>query len=126
MLREAERLRPSGNVDSLELMEQAMTFVHSLILEEKMKGAKADNTKILGYFDKAYRFAEGIAPYRHPRLSMVKVAGEHQLGGTVRFDGRQTAAELRAEIIADLGRLGIFETVRSPAAKKTIISEPHG
>jgi hypothetical protein len=63
----------------------------------------------------AVRIAEKIAPYRHARLSAVKVAGDPN--NPVRFKDDATADELRAEMmrrIAELRDAGVIDLTALP------------
>jgi hypothetical protein len=57
----------------------------------------------------AASLAEKVAPYRHARLSAVKMAGDPN-NPVRRIRDDITADELRAEIMAEMERLGLFET----------------
>jgi hypothetical protein len=68
--------------------------------------------------------AEKIAPYRHARLSAVKLAGDPS--NPVRFNDNATAAELRAEImkrIAILQDAGLIDLQALPAPSDGIVKK---
>ncbi len=72
----------------------------------KAMQAKTNNMKpeiVDNYMQKAIDVAEKVAPYRHARLSAVKLAGAPS--NAVPFKDDASADELREEIMQDLGRL---------------------
>jgi hypothetical protein len=69
----------------------------------------------------AVSIAEKIAPYRHPRLPAVKLAGDPN--NPARFKDDATAEELRAEIMSRLSELteaGVIDLEALPAPKPRI------
>ena len=69
----------------------------------------------------AVQIAEKVAPYRHARLSAVKLAGEPN--NPMRVWDNATADELRAEIMHHLGVLiegGLIDLAALPAPKRGI------
>ena len=69
----------------------------------------------------AVQIAEKVAPYRHARLSAVKLAGEPN--NPMRVWDNATADELRAEIMHHLGVLiegGLIDLEALPAPKRGI------
>jgi hypothetical protein len=90
--------------DSLSVMDEAMKFFLRLAREER-KGAvhaKAD------YYTSAVSVAEKMAPYRHPRLSSVKVGGDQNHPLLVQ-DG-VTAREVLAEMMGQIIEGGVVPT----------------
>ena len=66
-----------------------------------------ESTKAKGdYYIVAAGIAEKIAPYRHPRLSAVKVGADRT--NTLNIPDDITAQELRAEILSDVIRFGVL------------------
>ena len=73
----------------------------------------------------AVSIAEKIAPYRHARLSAVKLAGDPN--NTVRFRDDATADELRAELMKRLHILtsaGLIDLQALPAPSDGIVKRP--
>jgi hypothetical protein len=60
------------------------------------KNAGLNHSEVDADFERAAHLATMVAPYRHPRLSAVKLAG--QSNSPVHFKDDATAEELRAEI----------------------------
>ena len=110
LLREAEqkRLAANGNsevlVDCLHVMEKAMRHFYFKAVREQERGDKADQIVVDAAFNQAATLAEKVAPYRHPRLAAMKLAGDpnNPLNG-------MTAEELRADIMTRMRELGMFE-----------------
>jgi hypothetical protein len=74
-------------------------------VKEQERGDKADQLVVDAAFNQAAALAEKVAPYRHARLSAMKLVATDQ--NKIRDD--ITAAELRQEILADMRRLGLFD-----------------
>jgi hypothetical protein len=73
----------------------------------------------------AVQIAEKIAPYRHARLSAVKLAGDPN--NPARFKDDATADELREEVMRRLGILaeaGVIDLKALPVPKGGIANEP--
>jgi hypothetical protein len=102
--------------DSLAVMEEAMTFFYRLALKEKSRNEQADLKAIRDNLREAVIIAKEVAPYRHARLSSVKVGAD----GTSKSDlpDDMNAQELRALILEDVLRLGIL-----PAHISKLLSE---
>jgi hypothetical protein len=98
----------SIKADSLAVMEEAMTFFYRLALKERRRNEEADLKAIRDNLREAVTIAKEVAPYRHARLSSVKVAADRTSMPAVRDD--ITADELRTEILAELVRLGVLPT----------------
>jgi hypothetical protein len=96
----------SIKADSLAVMEEAMSFFYRLALKEKRRNEDADLKAIRDNLREAVIIAKEVAPYRHARLSSVKVAADRTSMPAVRDD--ITADELRAEILAEMLRLGLL------------------
>jgi hypothetical protein len=112
LLREAEQhvgLKYVDQVlDSLYVIETAMR--HFFLRAEMGKNAGRNHAEVDADFEKAAHLATMVAPYRHPRLSAMKVAGG--ASNPVHFKDDATAEELRAEIERRLNALqaaGIIE-----------------
>jgi hypothetical protein len=94
--------------DSLAVMEDAMTYFYRLALKEKRRNEGADPKAIRDNFREAVTIAKEVAPYRHARLSSVRVAGDRTNMPEVP-DG-VTAQEVRAELFSEIARTGILPT----------------
>ena len=106
----------SIKADSLAVMEEAMSFFYRLALKEKRRNEEADLKAIRDNLREAVNIAKEVAPYRHARLSSVKVAADRASMPAVRDD--ITADELRADIFAEMLRLGLL-----PAHTYKLLSE---
>ena len=114
IIREAEENVGSKYVnqvlDCLWVMENAMR--HFFILAEGQKGTLSEVNE---YYKEAARLGALVAPYRHPRLSAVKLAGNTEaLNG---FKPDATAEELRAELarrVAAMARAGLIDLAALP------------
>ncbi len=85
-------------LDSLYVLESAMR--HFFIRAEMGKNAGRKKEEVDGDYKQAAVLAALVAPYRHARLSAVKLAGDPN--GPVRFKDDATADELRAELMKRL------------------------
>ena len=99
------------NADSLAVMEEAMTFFFGLALKEKRRNEDADFKAIRDNLREAVTIAKEVAPYRHPRLSSVKV-GTDRANAPYVPDG-VTAAEVREELFSMIARSGVLPTAMS-------------
>ncbi len=99
-----ERRGREAFLDSLFVMEEGMRHYFSKAMQAKQNNMKAEIVD--SYMQKAIAVAEKVAPYRHPRLSAVKLAGDPN--NPVRFGDDMTADELRAEVMkrVELGQPG--------------------
>jgi hypothetical protein len=95
----------STKADSLAVMEEAMTYFYRLALKER-RNEEADLKAIRDNLREAVIIAKEVAPYRHAKLSSVKVGTDRTSMPAVRDD--ITADELRAEILAEMVRLGLL------------------
>ena len=103
----------SIKADSLAVMEEAMSFFYRLALKEKRRNEEADLKAIRDNLREAVIIAKEVA---HARLSSVKVAADRTSMPAVRDD--ITADELRADIFAEMLRLGLL-----PAHTYKLLSE---
>jgi hypothetical protein len=104
-------------VDCLYVIEMAMR--HFYMRAEMGKNAGRKEALVDQDYKDAATLAAMAAPYRHARLSAVKLAGDPN--NPVRFNDNATADELRAEImkrIATLQDAGLIDLQALPA--------PHG
>ena len=97
--------------DSLAVMENAMTYFYRLALKERYRNGDADPKAIRDNFREAVTIAKEVAPYRHARLSSVKV-GTDRANAPYVPDG-VTSAELREELFSMMARSGVLPTAMS-------------
>lgn len=95
-------------LDSLYVMEVGMRHFFAKAMHAKTNKGKPEiiDANML----QAVSIAEKIAPYRHARLSAMKLAGDPN--SSVRFKDDATAEELRAEVmrhIAELADDGVLD-----------------
>jgi hypothetical protein len=76
------------------------------------------------YYEKAVHLAALVAPYRHARLSAMKLAGDPN--NPVRIKDDATVEELRAEIMKHLIEGGIIDLQALSAPKRGIANQPNG
>jgi len=88
-------------LDCLYVLESAMR--HFYVRAEMRKQTNDKSDLIDADYEKAAHLAALVAPYRHARLSAVKLAGDPN--NPVRFKDDASAAELRAELMKRLGIL---------------------
>jgi hypothetical protein len=87
-----------GVLDCLYVIETGMQ--HFLIRAEMGKNAGRKKEEVDADFEKAAHLAVLVLPFRHARLSAMKLAGDPN--NPVRFNDNATADELRAEIMRRL------------------------
>ena len=103
-------------LDSLHVMEVGMRHFFAKAMHAKTNKGKPEiiDANML----QAVSIAEKIAPYRHARLSAVKLAGDPN--NPVRFKDDATADELREEIMRRLSELqeaGVIKGWNSEASR---------
>ena len=86
-------------LDSLAVMEEGMR--HFYVRAMAAKQTKQPDKVIDAAMIQAVQIAEKVAPYRHARLSAVRLAGDPN--NPLRFKDDATADELREEIMHHLG-----------------------
>jgi hypothetical protein len=105
LLREAEQHIGSKYVDqvldSLYVLEKAMQ--HFFIRAEMGKNTSRSQSEVDADYEKAAHLAALVAPYRHARLSAMKLAGDPNNPVRIRDDA--SMEELRAEMMHHLGIL---------------------
>lgn len=89
------------DVDTLHVMEQTMRHFYTRAMV--LKQTKGPKEQIDADLKDAAMMAEKLAPYRHARLSAVKLAGDPN--NPVRFSDDASIEELRAEVLKHLERL---------------------
>jgi hypothetical protein len=110
-------------IDSLHVMEIGMR--HFLTKAMTAKANKGKPEVVDENMLQAVSIAEKIAPYRHARLSAVKLAGDPN--SPVRFKDDATADELREEVMRRLRILaeaGVIDLQALPVPKGGIANEP--
>ena len=106
-------------LDSLAVMEEGMR--HFYVRAIAAKQTKQPDKVIDAAMIQAVQIAEKVAPYRHARLSAVKLAGDPN--NPVRIKDDATADELRAEIMEKLSILreaGVIDLEALPPPKRRI------
>src|SRR5580704_3195964 len=101
----------SINADSLAVMENTMTYFYRLALKERHRSEDADPKAIRDNLREAVTIAKEVAPYRHARLSSVKV-GSDRTDASYVPDG-VNSAELRKELFSMIARSGVLPTAMS-------------
>jgi hypothetical protein len=129
LLREAEHHVGSKYVDqvldSLYVIECSMRHFFSRAEAAKTTNMKPE--KIDAYYEKAAHLAALAAPYRHARLSAMKLAGDPNNPARIR-DGA-TLEELRAEMHKHLNILiegGLIDLEALPAPNRGLANQPNG
>jgi hypothetical protein len=101
----------------LFVMEDGMRHFYAKAMQAKQNNMKSEIVD--HYMQKAIEVAEKVAPYRHARLSAVKLAGDPN--NPVRFKDDATTEELRQEImrrLAILNEAGVLDLTALPAPKR--------
>jgi hypothetical protein len=111
MLREAEEAmgRPEEFVDSLQVLEHTMRHFYGRAL--LLKQIKGKPEQIDADLKEAAAIAEKIAPYRHARLSAVKLAGDPN--NPVRIHDNASLDELRELVKLHYDRLAPILDLKS-------------
>jgi hypothetical protein len=107
-------LREPEIVDSLHVLERSMRYF--FIRAEMGVNAGRKQAEVDEDYKQAAAFAAMLAPYRHARLSAMKLAGDPN--SPARFRDDATADELREEILRRLTALreaGILDLEALPA-----------
>jgi hypothetical protein len=124
---EAEKLVGTKYVaqvlDPLYVIETVMRYFFTLAESRKDVGGKL--SEVIGYYKEAEHLASLAAPYRHARLSAVKLADDPN--NPVRFKDDATVEELREEILRRLGELreaGLIDLTALPGPKGGIANQP--
>jgi hypothetical protein len=102
---------------ALFVMEDGMRHFYAKAMQAKQNNMKSEIVD--HYMQKAIEVAEKVAPYRHARLSAVKLAGDPN--NPVRFKDDATTEELRQEImrrLAILNEAGVLDLTALPAPKR--------
>jgi hypothetical protein len=108
---------------SLYVLESAMRRFY--IRAEMRKHTNDKPDLIDADYQKAAHLAALVAPYRHPRLSAVKLAGDPN--NAVPFKDDASLDELREEIMQDLGHLvstGVIDLKALPRPDGAIANQP--
>jgi hypothetical protein len=127
LLKEAEQHVGSRRIhqvlDSLHVIEAAMQ--HFFIRAEMGKSAGRKAEEVDEDYKQAAALAALVAPYRHARLSAIKLAGDPN--SPARFKDDATADELRAELMKRLHVLtsaGLIDLEALPAPSDGIVKRP--
>jgi hypothetical protein len=110
-------------LDSLYVIEMAMR--HFFLRAEMRKHTDEKPDLIDADYEKAAHLAALVAPFRHARLSAMKLAGDPN--NPARFKDDATADELRAEIMKRLKILvsaGLIDLKALPAPDGGIANQP--
>jgi hypothetical protein len=127
ILKEAEQHVGSKYVDqvldSLYVIEMGMR--HFFIRAEMGTNAGRKKEEVDEDYKQAAALAALVAPYRHARLSAVKLAGDPN--NAVPFKDAASLDELRDEIMQDLGHLvstGVIDLKALPRPDGAIANQP--
>jgi hypothetical protein len=100
---------------------------HFFLRGEAAKNTNMKAEKIDAYYEKAAHLAALAVPYRHARLSAMKLAGDPNNPGRIRNDA--SLEELRAEMTKHLGILiegGLIDLEALPMPNRGITNQPTG
>ena len=127
ILREAEQHVGAEYVDQvldcLYVLESAMR--HFYVRAEMRKHTNDKPHLIDADYEKAAHLAALVAPYRHARLSAIKLAGDPN--NPMPFTDYASLDKLREEIMQDLGRLvsaGVIDLKALPVLDGGIANQP--
>jgi hypothetical protein len=127
LLREAEKYvgdkYTDAVLDSLYVIECSMR--HFFIRAEMGKNAGRKKEEVDEDYKQAAALAALVAPFRHARLSAMKLAGDPN--NPTRFKDDATADELRAELMKRLEILrsaGLIDLQALPAPSDGIVKRP--
>lgn len=110
--------------DCLELIDEGARYFYFCFLTEKKKGEKADRKVMREAMFDAIKCARYVAPFRHPTLSRVKLAGDAE---SPLIPEGTTAAELLSGILKDLARMGLSrDQIVELAARPIVDVTPNG
>ena len=112
-------------LDSLHVMEEGMRPFYVRAVAAKRNGLKQEIVDAA--FRDAVAIAEKVAPYRHPRLSAMKLAGDPN--NPMRIKDDATVEEIRAELMKHMGILidgGLIDLDALPAPNRGIANQPNG
>ena len=100
--------------DSLAVMEDAMAYFYGLALKERHRNGDADPKAIRDNLREAVTIAKEVAPYRHPRLSSVKV-------GSLEFAERARCKPMRLASPSGRPRLRSPNTIGKGRMPRAVI-----
>jgi hypothetical protein len=112
-------------LDSLHVMEEGMRHFYVRAVAAKRNGLKQEIVDAA--FRDAVAIAEKVAPYRHARLSAMKLAGDPN--SPARIKDSATAEELRAELMKHMMILidgGLIDLEALPLPNRGIANQPNG
>ena len=127
LLREAEQFVGSKYVDQVidSLYVIVKAAQHFFIRAEMGKHAGRNTLQVDEDYKQAAALAALAAPYRHAKLSAIKLAGDPN--NPARFKDYASADELREEVMRRLGVLheaGVIDLRALPVPKGGIANEP--
>src|SRR5271169_1478092 len=108
-------------VKAMAVVEQTMMHFYMRAMQEKARGAKADEKRIDADLREASAWATKMLPYHRARLMAIKLAGDPN-DPMRRIRDDITAEELRAKILSEMRRLGLFDDLAAMSA----VSAPEG
>src|SRR5271169_5094940 len=108
-------------VEAMAVVEQTMMHFYLRAMQEKSLGAKCNEARMDAALEKAASWATKMLPYHRARLMAIKLSGDPNdpMRG-IRDD--ITAEELRAKILSEMRRLGLFDHLAAMSA----VSAPEG
>jgi hypothetical protein len=112
-------------LDSLHVMEEGMRHFYVRAVAAKRNGLKQEIVDAA--FRDAVAIAEKVAPYRHPRLSAMKLAGDPN--NSMRIKDDATVEEIRAELMKHMMILidgGLIDLEALPVPNRGIANQPNG
>jgi hypothetical protein len=111
------------SLDGLAVIEETMRHFYFKAKVEESLGERANIQTVDDMMEKAARWAKEVINFRHARLSAIKLAGDpNNPLRTIRDN--VTAEELRAELIANMEKLGLFVTTEPPLTRALGIQPP--
>jgi hypothetical protein len=112
-------------LDSLHVMEEGMRHFYVRAVAAKRNGLKQEIVDAA--FRDAVAIAEKVAPYRHARLSAMKLAGDPN--NSMRIKDDATVEEIRAELMKHMMILidgGLIDLEALPVPNRGIANQPNG
>jgi hypothetical protein len=94
-------------------LEAIMRYFYAMA--EALKESGGTIGEVIGYYKEAARLANLSAPYRHARLSAIKLAGDPN--ALIGFKQDATLDELREELgrrVAEMARSGLIDLTALP------------
>ena len=101
-IRRAEAIAAAG-ITPKQYLLNGLGHYQGIITAEMAKGTKADQGKIAAAYAAGKEFAKDVAPYVHPRLAAMELAGKDGGPVEVTTDARDVIARRLAGIAARVG-----------------------